>query len=377
MRAESDCGIPNFTQCSPTEEELDYVDFVNLDLSNFDGVNDRQQLTANLLEGVTSHGFLTITNHGIPETLYSSQVDLAHALLTLPPEEKWPFETTSEQEKKGINIGFKPSGSQKHKLGFHKTLDHYDFPTTKNSHDDEHPRLLHSHLAQVEKLITHFRQDLLPKLLALVAMVLEVPEEHLLSTHASGTQPCSEYLRYLLYHPRPAESGAQYRDLWLGGHTDLGSFTFLFSQPVSSLQIRLPSGDWKWARYVPGALIVNVGEALELLTGGLFRATVHRVVKPPQDQERAKRLGIIYFARPVDNQQLHPLDSPLLRRLGIHEPLDEKIFTMSQYLHARKHGYKRLDFDQSRARWEELGADRGTLQGEHAPHPLHGPEVTA
>ncbi|KAK1705468.1 uncharacterized protein BDZ83DRAFT_771072 [Colletotrichum acutatum] len=378
MTAEFDCKIPNFTQCSPTKEDLEYVDLVNLDLSNFDKVNDRRKLAASLLEGVTSHGFLTITNHGIPEALYSSQVDLAHALLTLPPEEKWPFETTPEQEKKGLNIGFKPSGSQKHKQGFHKTLDHYNFPATTNSCDDEHPRLLHSHLAQVDELVNHFRQKLVPKILALVAIVLEVPEEHLHSTHASGTQPCSEYLRCLLYHPRPAESGTQYRDLWLGGHTDLGSITFIFSQPVSSLQIRLPSGDWKWVRYIPGALIVNVGEALELLTGGLLRATVHRVVKPPPDQERAKRLGIIYFARPRDDQRLRPLDSPLLRRLGIHEPLDERIFTMSQYLHARKHGYKRLDFDQVWSRLKGLGAeaDGGPLRGEHAPRPLPGLEAT-
>ncbi|KAK1511262.1 uncharacterized protein CCOS01_15024 [Colletotrichum costaricense] len=378
MTAEFDCNIPSFTQCSPTKEDLDYVDLVNLDLSNFDDINHRQQLAASLLKGVTRHGFLSITNYGVPETLYSSQVDLAHALLTLPPEEKWPFETTPEQEKKELHIGFKPSGSQKHKQGFHKTLDHYDFPATTNSRDDEHPGLLHSHLAQVERLTNCFRQDLLPKLLALVAIVLEVPEGHLLSTHASATQPCSEYLRYLLYHPRPAESGAQYRDLWLGGHTDLGSFTFLFSQPVSSLQILPPSGDWKWVRYVPGALIVNVGEALELMTGGLFRATVHRVVKPPPDQERAKRLGIIYFARPKDDQQLHPLDSPLLRRLGIHEHFDEKIFTMSQYLHARKHGYKRLDFDHARSRLERLGAraDGGSPHGEHALPSLHGLEVT-
>ncbi|KXH27601.1 hypothetical protein CSAL01_00768 [Colletotrichum salicis] len=350
MTAESNRQIPNFTQCPPTKEDLDYVGLVNLDFSNFDDDSARRQLAVNLLRGATCHGFLTLTNHGIPDALYSSQVDLAHALLTLPPEEKWSFETTPEQEKKGLNIGFKPSGSQKHKEGFHKTVDHYNFLATNDTHDYEHPRLLHSHLAQVETLKSHFRQDLMPKLLALVALVLEIPEEHLLSTHASVTQSCSEYLRYLLYNPRPTESGTQYRDLWLGGHTDLGSFTIRFSQPVASLQLRLPSGDWKWVRHIPGTLIVNVGEALEMLTGGLFRATVHRVVKPPSDQERAKRLGIIYFARPMDEQRLQPLDSPLLRRLGIHEPLDKKTFTMSQYLHARKHGYKRLDFAQSRLR---------------------------
>ncbi|KAF6816909.1 2og-fe oxygenase [Colletotrichum plurivorum] len=348
--------IPEFKQCQPTAEQLEYIDLVNLDLSEYEDPTTRRHLVRGLLDGVTTHGFLTISNHGIPEELYSSQVDIAHALLTIPTEEKKPYEATPEQDARGQYAGFKPSGVLSSRAGFHKTLDHYDIPAY-NPANRVHPPLLQPHMDRVTELMRIMRHNVLQKLLVLVSMVLEVPEDRILSTHA--TTDTTEYLRYLLYSPRPtscADNSNQYRDLYLGGHTDWGSFTLLFSQPVSSLQIKTSSGEWKWAKYIPGALIVNVGEALELLTGGLFKASIHRVVKPPADQETAKRIGVVYFAQPSNGQRLEPIDSPMLRRLGIDKPIDEKIYTMSEYFYARRHGYKRLDFGRGRPKPEACQA---------------------
>lgn len=156
----------------------------------------------------------------------------------------------------------------------------------------------------------------------------------------------------MIYNPRTDEDNKQWRDLYLAGHTDWGTFTLLFSQPVSALQILDRNGDWKWVQYIPNYLVVNVGEALELMTGGLFRATIHRVVKPPADQEKQKRVGVIYFSRPNDKELMRPIDSPFLKRIGRSKPLDDVVYNMADYLHARKHGYKRLDFDHDRPRGE-------------------------
>lgn len=167
----------------------------------------------------------------------------------------------------------------------------------------------------------------------------------------------------MIYSPRTDEDNQRYRDLYLAGHTDWGTFTFLFSQPISALQILDNHGQWKWVQYLPNALVVNVGEALELLTGGFFKATIHRVVKPPVDQVTKKRVGVIYFSRPVNEVPLQPLDSPLLRRVGRDKPLDPVVYTMPEYLNARKHGYKRLDFDNDRPR--EQGVHEDPFHGEY------------
>jgi isopenicillin N synthase-like dioxygenase len=39
-------------------------------------------------------------------------------------------------------------------------------------------------------------------------------------------------------------------------------------------------GGWIDAVPMPGAFVVNIGEALELASNGYLRATVHRVVAP-------------------------------------------------------------------------------------------------
>jgi hypothetical protein len=114
--------IPNFTLCAPTKEALDYVDLVNINLSKFDDQTTRKELAKELLDCVTKHGFLTISNHGITQDLYESQVNLAHAVMTLPPDEKAPYEATPEEDAKGRYVSLKPAGVLGTKGGFHKTL---------------------------------------------------------------------------------------------------------------------------------------------------------------------------------------------------------------------------------------------------------------
>jgi isopenicillin N synthase-like dioxygenase len=70
---------------------------------------------------------------------------------------------------------------------------------------------------------------------------------------------------------------------------------------------------------------VNVADALEFLSGGYLKSTVHRVVRPPEDQASRPRLGLIYFARPEANIALAPVQSPLLQRLGLQDGVDESL----------------------------------------------------
>ncbi|KKY22347.1 putative gibberellin 20 [Diplodia seriata] len=158
---------------------------------------------------------------------------------------------------------------------------------------------------------------LLLPLLRLFAHVLELPDtDHFVRRHRYS-EPGLEYLRYMLYHPTAAD-----HDVWARGHTDYNTLTFLFHQPVAGLQVLTPSGAWKHVRSPRDAIIVNIADALEFLSGGYLRSTVHRVVRPPADQLRAEggdqgRLSLIYFARPEKNVVLKPVDSPLLRRIGV------------------------------------------------------------
>lgn len=66
--------------------------------------------------------------------------------------------------------------------------------------------------------------------------------------------------------------------------------------------------------------VINAGDCLEFLSGGYYKATIHRVVQPPPDQHHCTRLGVFYFCIPDDNLRLDPLmDSPVLQRVGFND----------------------------------------------------------
>ncbi|KAF4865442.1 UPF0676 protein [Colletotrichum siamense] len=338
-------SLPPYTPASPSKENLDYVKLVNLDLAKFDDPVGRQELAKELYEAATGYGFLTLTNHGISDEVYARQMQIANAMMTLPPDEKAPYEVTPEEDARGLYVGYKPAGPLGHKGGFPKQLDHYNI-LVHDPKNRPHPEIMRPYLKETQEVMQFIRTNILKKLLTLVSMILEVPDEAVQATHASGGSK-TEYIRYMMCEPRPQEESEKYRDIFLSGHTDWGSWTFLFSQPIAALQVLDHNdGKYRWVEHQPKGLVINFGEAMERLTGGLFKATIHRVVQPPVDQRHLRRIGVIYFARPADDRELKPLEnSPLLQRLGRDKPMDDRVFCMADYLDARKHGWKRYEYD--------------------------------
>jgi isopenicillin N synthase-like dioxygenase len=121
------------------------------------------------------------------------------------------------------------------------------------------------------------------------------------------------------YHHRSQEENKTLENIWVKGHTDFGSLTLLFRQPVSALQVRTPEGDWKWVKPYPGSITVNLADSLEFLTNGFLKSSIHRVVAPPPDQADVDRLGVLYFVRPEDSLELRPVVSGVLERLGYNQ----------------------------------------------------------
>ncbi|GAA2547861.1 isopenicillin N synthase family dioxygenase [Mycolicibacterium diernhoferi] len=83
----------------------------------------------------------------------------------------------------------------------------------------------------------------------------------------------------------------------VGAHKDSGVLTLLLVEPDSEgLQVELSPGTWVDVPPLPGAFIVNIGELLEVATGGYLRATQHRVRAPRPGTDR---ISIPYFLNPA------------------------------------------------------------------------------
>lgn len=97
----------------------------------------------------------------------------------------------------------------------------------------------------------------------------------------------------------PADDGESWG---VGEHTDYGLLTLLAQDDNGGLQVKTPQG-WIEAPPIPGALVVNIGDMLDRLTGGAYRSTPHRV----RNISGKSRLSFPFFFDPGWDAQIVPL----------------------------------------------------------------------
>jgi isopenicillin N synthase-like dioxygenase len=115
----------------------------------------------------------------------------------------------------------------------------------------------------------------------------------------------------------------------VGAHKDSGVLTLLLAEPGSrGLQVRRPdSREWVDVPPLGGAFIVNIGELLEVATGGYLRATEHRV---NLQEPAADRISVPYFFNPRLDAQIPvlPLPGELAARAARSEDPSDPIFSV-------------------------------------------------
>jgi isopenicillin N synthase-like dioxygenase len=73
--------------------------------------------------------------------------------------------------------------------------------------------------------------------------------------------------------------------------------------------------EWQYIKPLPGHAIINLGDAMSIMSAGLLRSNMHRVVPPPGAQRDHPRYSCVYFGRPEDAVELRSLvESPLVAK---------------------------------------------------------------
>ncbi|MEI4980593.1 2-oxoglutarate and iron-dependent oxygenase domain-containing protein [Aeromonas caviae] len=96
-----------------------------------------------------------------------------------------------------------------------------------------------------------------------------------------------QHMKLIHYPGQPEGSSGQ----GVGAHKDPGYLTLVMQDDHSGLEVETADG-WIPAPPLPGALVVNIGELLELASDGYLKATLHRVVSPPPG---VSRLSCAFF----------------------------------------------------------------------------------
>lgn len=120
------------------------------------------------------------------------------------------------------------------------------------------------------------------ELLAALTAALGLPEDHFASAFERTPAWMGKLVHYVGGDQVPG-AGTQ----GVGAHADYGFVTLLLQDSVGGLEVQ-PHGQSEWIAVppVPGALVVNLGEMLEVATNGYLMATVHRVTSPPPGVDR-------------------------------------------------------------------------------------------
>ncbi|KIJ63601.1 hypothetical protein HYDPIDRAFT_113078 [Hydnomerulius pinastri MD-312] len=327
---------PHYVPAPPTEAKLEYADLAIIDLSKGTTPAGRAELAQEVKEAFRTHGFFYVINHGYTQAQTDRMFDIADIPMSgVSEEEKRDY--AGDSHATGLFQGYKPRQYWHIDSGVRDQQEHYNCNRDVNA--VKHPQALRPFLPDVEAFVKHNHYNILQELSRLVALSLELPEETLVNMH-NFEVPGGTYVRFMKYFPRSEEDEARTKNVWMKGHKDIGSMTLLWSQPVAALQIQTKEG-WRWIRHIENALIVNAGDALEFLTGGFYKGTIHRVVQPPPDQRGHTRLGIIYFGYLDDDVKLVPLaESPVLQKAGIERKCDDNVApTMGTWRVARVSAY--------------------------------------
>lgn len=133
------------------------------------------------------------------------------------------------------------------------------------------------------------------ELMEVMSVGLGLPRHHL--RERFGERPLS-FVKLISY-PRtpPGEAG-------VNAHNDAGFLTLLLQHGVGGLQALAPDGEWLDIDPPPGAIIVNIGEMLQAMTGNYFVACTHRVIATEP------RFSSAYFHGPDLRTSLAPLALP-------------------------------------------------------------------
>ncbi|MEO6826425.1 MAG: 2-oxoglutarate and iron-dependent oxygenase domain-containing protein [Microbacteriaceae bacterium] len=269
-----------------------------LDLSRLDaGPGEAAAFRAALRQVTHEVGFFYLVGHGIQQQLIDELLAVSRRFFELPDAAKLAIENVASPQFRGYTRvgGERTDGGVDWREQIDIGAEREAVPAGPGVADYwrlEGPNLWPQALPELRETVSQWTQQLNAvslRLLRAWALALGSPED--VFDAAFESRPFS-LLKIVHY---PGESGAAPKQ-GVGSHRDGGVLTLLLLEPgTTGLQVE-HDGDWIDAPPVRGAFVVNIGEMLELATGGYLKATLHRVVSPRVGTDR---ISIPFFFNPA------------------------------------------------------------------------------
>ncbi|MBA3987832.1 isopenicillin N synthase family dioxygenase [Aliidiomarina maris] len=249
------------------------------------GGEQKQAFLTQLAEAARTVGFFYVTGHQLGQ-LQQAVMQQTRAFFALPEADKQRLDMVNSPHFRGYTQlqGELTQG----KPDLREQFDLMNEETATVLADGEPqwwkligPNQWPTQLPQFKAVISAYQAELTQltvTLLRAFADVLEQPAD----IFDDGITPPYTHMKLIRYpgsHDKAQQQG-------VGAHKDPGYLTIVTQDQQSGLEVLTDDRGWVSAPPIEGAVVVNIGELLELASDGYLRATYHRVTSPAGELER-------------------------------------------------------------------------------------------
>jgi len=247
-------------------------------------------------------GFFYVTNHGIPARVSETYLCALKAFFALPLSTRVAIDKHHSAQFRGWEkLGSELTNNQ---VDYREQLDIGVEAEALVEPDPYYMALIGPNQWPPDAELPGFRAtvndyferlaELSRQLLRVMSRALGLDEGHIEQVFGANPSPYLKLIRY----PRTSEGGQG-----VGVHKDSGFLTLLLQDEHAGLEAQANDDSWYRVDPLPGSLVVNTGELLQLVTQNYFIATPHRVI----NQADQIRYSSAFFYSPDLNTPLHPL----------------------------------------------------------------------
>ncbi|GAV84099.1 2OG-FeII_Oxy domain-containing protein/DIOX_N domain-containing protein [Cephalotus follicularis] len=245
-----------------------------------------------IIEASREWGMFQIVNHGIPSDVTKRFQDVGRQFFELPQEEKEVYaKPPGAQAIEGYGTALQKEMEGKkawvdhlfHKVWPPSVINYMFWPKNPPSYreaNEEYVKYLHGVVNQLFKSLS---------------LGLGLQEQEL--KESIGGDELVYLLKINYYPPCPLP------DLVLGvpPHTDMSCITILVPNDVQGLQANR-DGNWYDIKYIPDALIIHIGDQMEIVSNGRYKKVLHRSIV----NEVKTRMSWPVFLEPPSKLEVGP-----------------------------------------------------------------------
>ncbi|XP_054797330.1 1-aminocyclopropane-1-carboxylate oxidase-like [Prosopis cineraria] len=300
--------------------------------------DEREATMVKIRDACENWGFFEVVNHGIPHELMDTVERLTKEHYKQCMERRFKEFVTGKTQANVDDDSVQISDEMKD-MDWESTFSLRHLPESNISDladlSDEYRKVMKEFASKLEIVAE--------KLLGLLCENLGLEKGYLKKVFDGSSRGPNFGTKVANYPPCPNPEKVK----GLREHTDAGGIILLFQDDkVSGLQI-LKDGHWVDVPPLPHALVINIGDQLEVITNGKYKSVEHRVIA----QKNGTRMSVASFYNPASDALIYPAPQLVAAEKHKNRQLYPQ-FVFQDYMQL----YAKLKFEAKEPRFEAFKA---------------------